>query len=128
MYHILLGGLEKTQLINGLRTFTLSDGMQSSIKYKSLQVFFSLFQRKQQILEKQNCFPFLITVLPLWSQQSWVFLKQLNPIRGAAAPFALKSCYSAYTVCSSTFSRIYITKKLSGKRKSFQVLTVSRVT
>lgn len=76
MYRRLLRGLEKTQLINGLRTFSVSDGMQSSIKYKSLQVFFSPFQRKQQILEKQNGFPFLITVLPLWSQQSWVFLSK----------------------------------------------------
>lgn len=109
MYHKLLRGLQKTQLINGLRTFTVSDGMQSSIKYKSLQVFFSPFQRKQQILEKQNCFPFLITVFPLWSQQSWVFLQQLNPIHTAAGSFPLKISYSVFTMQSSTFLRIHIT-------------------
>lgn len=69
--YILLRGLEKTQMINGLRTFTISDGMRSSIKYKSLQVFFYPFQRKQQILEKHICFPFPITGLPLlWASSS----------------------------------------------------------
>lgn len=70
MYYTLRGGLRKTQMINGLRTFTVSDGMRSSIKYKSLQVFFYPFQRKQQTLEKQNCFPFPITGLPLHEASS----------------------------------------------------------
>jgi len=102
MYHILLGGLQQTQLTNGLRTFTLSDGMQSSIKHKSLQVFFSPFQRKQQTLEKQHRFPLLLPALPLRSQQSRVSLSSSAPAR-AAAPLASSIRRSAYTTASSTF-------------------------
>lgn len=124
MYHKLLSGLQKTQLINGLRTFTVSDGMQSSIKYKSLQVFFSPFQRKQQILEKQNCFPFLITVFPLWSQQSWVFLKQLNPIHNSCRILSFEN----FLLCLYHTEQHILqdTHYTSDKKKSFQVVTVSK--